>query len=178
MLRQAFSYLSAKLRHWDSALGPKMTSAFCRRIHGNQSKDHQSRAYVHARQMTSTRMGPGATARGDVPASPLRSYQRVRNYQSRADESGDNYFVSFSQPRPRGDHWTFHACCVLVLGGIGWQARRLRRDFVAHSANTIFDGFLLAVLCTVLGAMLLPRERDPNERLEVSVLPFEATKYT
>ena len=101
------------------------------------------------------------------------------NFQAQADELGDNYFVSFAQKRDRGgaEHWTFHAVCLGLLAALAWQARRFKRDYVAHSAWTILDGFILLALLTALIAMIMPRERDPNETLPLTHLPHEATIF-
>ena len=110
--------------------------------------------------------------------SPLTRRPRI-NFQAQADELGDNYFVSFARPRDKNgkEHWTFHAVCCSILGAIAWQARRFKRDFVAHSTWTILDGFIILALLTALFAMLMPRERDPNETLPLTHLPHEATIF-
>lgn len=114
--------------------------------------------------------------RTTAPVPPARP--RI-NFQAQADELGDNYFVSFVRLRERNgtEHWTFHAVCVGLLAALAWQARRFKRDYVAHSAWTILDGFLMLALLTALLAMLMPRERDPNESLPSTMLPHEATIF-
>jgi hypothetical protein len=111
-------------------------------------------------------------------SAPPPSRPRI-NFQAQADELGDNYFVSFAQLRRRsGEHWTFHAVCVGLLAALAWQARRFKRDYVAHSFWTILDGFLMLALLTALLALLLPRQRDPSESsLPSTMLPHEATIF-
>ena len=99
------------------------------------------------------------------------------NFQAQADELGDNYFVSFSKTKRSEEHWTFYLVCSGVLFLMGWQSLRFKRDFVLHSGWSIFDGFVLIVLATVLVAMLLPRERDPNESVKTTILVHESTIF-
>jgi hypothetical protein len=103
--------------------------------------------------------------------------ERRLHFQAQADELGDNYFVSFSKTKKGDEHWTYYLVCSIILFLMGWQSIRFKRDFVLHSAWSIFDGFLLIVLSTILVAMLLPRERDPNETVKTTILVHESTIF-
>jgi hypothetical protein len=105
-------------------------------------------------------------------SSPIR-----RNFQAQADELGDNYFVSFSKTTKKDEHWTYYLACFVILFLMGYQSLRFRRDFILHSAWSILDGFILLVLSTVLIALLLPRERDPNESVASTMLVHESTIF-
>ena len=60
---------------------------------------------------------------------------------------------------------------------MGWQSLRFKRDFILHSAWSLFDGFILLILSTILIALLLPRSRDPNESVNSTILVHEATIF-
>ena len=106
-----------------------------------------------------------------------RSQQQRSNFQAQADELGDNYFVSFSKTEKKDEHWTYWLTAGSTLLLMGWQIMRFRRDFIAHSMWTIFDGFILLILLTVLCAILMPRERDPNAQVASTVLVHESTIF-
>ena len=116
--------------------------------------------------------------KGTCNSSNMRTTSPIRrNFQAQADELGDNYFVSFSKTTKKEEHWTYYLACSFILFLLGYQTIRFRRDFILHSAWSIFDGFLLLILTTMFVALLLPRERDPNEPVASTMLVHESTIF-
>ena len=111
-----------------------------------------------------------------MSTSPTRR-RRIHNFQAQADELGDNYFVSFSKTNRKQEHWTYYAIASFIVFLMSWQVTRFYRDFIAHSLWTIMDGFLLILLFTILVALLLPRERDPDEAIQSTMLVHECTIF-